>query len=101
VVVTYRAQLKALPVGYARLLLGLRLAAVAVLAFAMLRPAIQTSARDESRLQLLVLSDASRSMNTADMPGGVSRFRAARTELEKSAALWKEWTERIEVRQFD
>lgn len=101
VVVTYRAQLKALPVGYARLLLGLRLAAVVVLAFAMFRPAIQTSARDESRLQLLVLSDTSRSMNTADMPGNVSRFQAVRTELEKSAAQWKEWSERIEVRQFD
>jgi len=101
VLVTYRAQIQSLPVGLGRLLLGLRLASVAVLTFAMLRPALQSSQTDESRMQLLVLADTSRSMNTEDMPGNLSRFRSIRTDLQRYQEQWAEWSERIEVRKFD
>ena len=74
VVGTYRSQLKALPTGTARLLLGLRLLSVVALTFAMLRPALQHSETDETPVQLLVLADTSRSMNTADMPNKTSRL---------------------------
>jgi len=101
VVVTYRVQLAALPKGLARTLLGLKLAAVIVLIFAMLRPAVQKSETDESPEQLLILDDVSRSMNTADMPGNVSRFQAVRTELEKHQTKWKDWSKKVDVRMFD
>jgi Putative glutamine amidotransferase len=101
VIGTYRAQLRALPKPLARVLLGLRLASVVVLTVAMLRPAIQKSETDESQVQLLVLADASRSMNTADILGSITRFKAVRTDLEKLQEKWKNFGKKLEVRQFD
>ena len=90
VIVTYRAQLRRMTGSQGRLLLILRLLAVLLLTFAMFRPAIQKSDTDENPVQLLVLSDTGRSMNTADMPGGVSRFKAVKADLAKYEAKWKE-----------
>jgi uncharacterized membrane protein len=101
VVVTYRSQLKRLPQGQARLLLALRLLSVALLTFAMLRPAIQKSDTDDNTVQLLILSDVSRSMNTNDMTGGTSRFAAVRADLARYEPKWKELGKQVEVRQFD
>ena len=102
VIVTYRSQLKAVSPVFGRTLLGLRIASVVVLTFAMLRPAIQKSETDDSPTQLLILQDTSRSMNTADMPGDMSRFKAIRAEVDK---LQKEWPDRagkqVELRVFD
>ncbi len=101
VVVTYRAQLRRLTKGQGRLLLTLRLLAVLLLTFAMFRPAIQKSDTDENPVQLLILADTSRSMNTADMPGGISRFTAVKADLTKYGPKWKELGKKVEVRQFD
>ncbi|MBS0202645.1 MAG: hypothetical protein JSS49_07065 [Planctomycetes bacterium] len=101
VVVTYRTQLKTLPAGVSRTLLGLKLAAVIVLAVAMLRPVLQRSETDESPAQLLVVPDISRSMNTTDMPGGVTRFNAVRTDVEKILTKTKTWKGKVDVRVFD
>ena len=101
VVATYRTQLKALPVGTARMLLGLRLLSVLLLTFAMFRPALQKSETDKTPVQLLVLADTSRSMNTADMPNKSTRFQAIRADLEKYQPRWKEFGKQVEVRQFD
>lgn len=98
---TYQAQLKRLPKRQAQFLLTLRLLAVAVLTFAMFRPAIQTSDTDDNPVQLLILADTSRSMNTADMPGGVTRFNAVRADLAKYDAKWKELGKEVTVRLFD
>lgn len=101
VIITYRAQLKTLPPLLSRTLLSLKLAAVVVLTFAMLRPALQKSETDESELQLLILADVSRSTNTADMPGKMSRFQAIRTDIEKLQSRIKSWTKKVDVRLFD
>jgi hypothetical protein len=101
VLVTYRAQLRRLSGGGARLLLTLRLLSVLVLTFAMFRPALQKSDTDENPVQLLVLSDVSRSMNTADMPGRISRFKAVRADIAKYEPKWKELGKQVDVRQFD
>ena len=101
VVATYRVQLKRLPPRPARLLLALRLMAVVVLTFAMFRPAIQKSDTDDNPVQLLILSDVSRSMNTTDMPGGMTRFKAVRADLAKYEPKWKDLGKQVEVRQFD
>lgn len=101
VLVTYQAQLKRLPTRTGRLLLTLRLLTVVVLIFAMFRPALQKSDIDDNPVQLLIFSDVSRSMNTTDMPGGVSRFKAMRADLAKYEPKWKELGKQVEVRQFD
>lgn len=101
VVVTYRAQLKTAPLWVRRSLLGLKLSAVAVLAFAMLRPVVRKTDTDDSRAQIVVMDDISRSMNTADMPGQLSRFSAVRADLEKKQAKWQEWSKTVDVRVFD
>ncbi len=101
VLATYRTQLQRLPKNQARQLLTLRLLAVLLLMFAMLRPAIQRSDTDENPVQLLVLADISRSMNTNDMPGTVSRFKAVRADLARFAPKWKDLGKQVEVRQFD
>ncbi|WP_397568549.1 hypothetical protein [Schlesneria sp. T3-172] len=101
VYVTYQAQLKRLPRRQAQLLLTLRMLAVLVLTFAIFRPAIQTSDTDDNPVQLLILADTSRSMNTSDMPGGTSRFSAVRADLSRYEAKWKELGNQVTVRQFD
>ena len=98
---TYRTQLKAVPAGTARMLLGLRLLAVVLLILAMFRPAVQKTETDETPVQLLVLADVSRSMNTADMPNKKTRFQAIRADLERLEPRWKEFGKQVEVRQFD
>lgn len=101
VLTTYRTQLRPLPRGTARLLLGLRLLSVIVLTFAMFRPSLQKSDTDDTPIQLQILSDVSRSMNTADMPGNVTRFKAIRSELAKYESAWKELGKTVEVIQHD
>lgn len=101
VVLTYRSQLTRVPKPQARVLLSLRLTAVAILTLAMLRPAIQKSDTDDNPVQLLILADTSRSMNTNDMPGGESRFKAVQADLLKYEPRWKELGKQVEVRQFD
>ena len=101
VLLTYRRQLQRLPRGQARLLLTLRLLAVLLLTLAMIRPAFQKSDTDDNPVQLLVLTDISRSMNTNDMPGGGSRFKAVQADLLRYEPKWKELGKQVEVRQFD
>ena len=103
VVVTYRAQLQRLPsVGVrATVAFSAVCVRVVVLTFAMFRPAIQKSDTDDNPVQLLILADVSRSMNTTDMPGGISRFKAVRADLAKYEPKWKELGKQVEVLQKD
>jgi len=101
VVWTYRIQSAKFLASRRRLLLGLKLLAVALLVFALFRPAIQYSETDENTVQLLVAIDVSRSMNTTDGPGNVSRLQAALQDLEQQSTLWKSLGEKVSVRQFE
>jgi hypothetical protein len=101
VVVTYRWQATVLPAGRRRLLLGLKLAAVVALLFAMLRPAWQSTETDENSSQFLVAVDVSRSMNTADAGAGQTRLQAVWHDLEKRSSLWAAFAESVTVRQFE
>ena len=101
VLATYRAQLQRLSRNRSRALLSLRLLAAIVLIFAMFRPSIQKTEIDQNPVQLLILSDVSRSMNTNDMPGGISRFKAVRADLAKYEPKWKDLGKQVAVRQFD
>ncbi len=101
VLATYPGRVRHLPVFPRRLLLGLRLAAVVVLALAMVRPAIQLSETDTKSSVLVVLTDASRSMNTQDGPGGVPRRQALLKTLAECDKQLAALTDEIEIRFFD
>ena len=101
VLATYPQRVRHLPVFHRRLLLGLRLAAVVVLALAMLRPAIQLSETDKKSAVLIVLPDASRSMDTQDGPGGLTRRQALLKTLDECDRQLVALSDEIEVRFFD
>lgn len=86
--------------GY-RSLLWLRLLSALVLSIAMFRPAIQKTDNDDHPVQLQILSDISRSMNTADMPGGMTRFEAVRSDLSKNESKWKDFGKQVAVHHLD
>ena len=76
VVWSARTSFRRLTRGYRRLLIGLRLCAALLLIAAMFRPAIEIVEKQQRRAQLAFLLDMSRSMSTADMPGGLTRREA-------------------------
>ena len=64
---------------------ALRLAAVLVLLWIMLRPTVVYTQRQPQPATLVVLSDVSRSMQVTDMVGGRSRFAAMQDLVNQSA----------------
>lgn len=102
VAVSYRSQADRLPsLGRRRTVLGLKLAAVLVLLFAMFRPAVQFAETTENTAQILLLRDVSRSMNTPDGPGGKSRFQVEQDEFRRLEDVLAKLGSRVEVRKFD
>ena len=87
---TYPRRLRAVSPGTGRLLLLLRLAVVAVLAFTMLRPSLQVIEPDSRPRVFAVVMDRTRSMEVPDAAGGKTRRAALvetvgafRTQLEE------------------
>ncbi|MBX3441412.1 MAG: hypothetical protein KF774_03325 [Planctomyces sp.] len=76
VLITYPPRVRALPAPTRRLLILLRLLSALALVVGILRPALIYTEKDERGAQLIVLLDQSRSMNTPDAPGGLSRREA-------------------------
>ena len=82
---TYPTRTRHLSPTIRRTLLGLRLAAVALLIFALLRPEFRRTDTDTRDAGILVLADVSRSMTVADLPGGRTRYAALREQLAAEA----------------
>lgn len=101
VLLTYPQRVAHLPAFWRRMLIGLRLFTALVLVFALLRPALRYSDIDKQAAQVIVLTDVSRSMSTADMPGGLTRRAALLKSLADSAPLLKQLGEKVELRFFD
>lgn len=101
VVWTYRIQSRALTPTRGRLLLGLKLLAVVLLLLAALRPAVQFSEQDDNTVQLLIVSDVSRSMNTPDGSGGATRWVSAQQDLQRLSSRWKSLGDKITVRMLE
>lgn len=101
VLLTYPPRVRHLRPFWRRLLLGMRLAAAAVLIWALFRPAVRFVTVDAQSAQLVVLTDASRSMTTPDGPGGISRREALRKTLSDSRGLLEQLREKVEVRFVD
>jgi hypothetical protein len=99
--VAYRQQAQSLTPVRKRLLLTFKLAALAVLVFALFRPAVQFSETDENNVQLIVVSDTSRSMGTADGPAGKSRFEASQQDIDRHSDRWAALGKRVQIRRFE
>jgi uncharacterized membrane protein len=101
VLLTYPPRVRHLPKVQRRFLLGLRLAGVAALTMAMLRPAIEFRNTDHAPAILFVLGDASRSMTTPDGPAGATRRKALVSKVDECRPLWDKLGKSVEVRYID
>ena len=101
VLILYPPRVRHLPAFSRRMLLGLRLIAVLALVFAMFRPAIHVTETDNKSAVLFVLGDASRSMNTKDGPGGISRREALLKTLNDCKDQIAELKNKFDIRMFD
>ena len=97
VLATYPPRVRHLAPGARRALLGLRLAGVAALTFALLRPELRREEADRDDPAVLLLADASRSMTVRDEPGGAARYARLREILGESADALTELAESAEV----
>ncbi|GAB4158805.1 MAG: hypothetical protein Tsb009_36070 [Planctomycetaceae bacterium] len=106
VLTTYPKRIRHLRPFDRRLLLGLRLATVGLIALAMLRPAIKVprSENSDEKQILYILADSSRSMKTLEGVG-TSGSQSRRAYLLKTVAasqpILEELPENVEIRYFD
>src|SRR5437016_4696976 len=101
VITTYPARVRHLPKLTRRILFGLRLASVAALAMAMIRPALEFRNTDRAPAVMYVLADASRSMSTPDGPAGTTRRKAVVNLMAECKALWEQLGKSVEIRFVD
>lgn len=101
IVWTYPRRLRSVSAGTGRLLLLLRLAVVAVLAFTMLRPSLQVIEPDSRPRVFAVVMDRTRSMEVPDAAGGKTRRAALVETVGAFRAQLEEIGENTEVRFFD
>jgi uncharacterized membrane protein len=97
----YPRRIRHLPASRQRLLMLCRTAFLALLFLASLRPALVLEKQDESEAVIYLVSDASRSMQTADEPGGITRRDSLRKLLEKVSPSLAELAEKFEIRRRD
>lgn len=101
VLLTYPARVRHLPKTQRRLLLALRLASVAALALAMIRPALEFRNTDTARAVFYFLADSSQSMNTQDGPGGTTRRRALLNRVEDARSILDQLGKSVDLRFVD
>lgn len=97
----YPRRIQHLPAARQRLLLLCRTAFLALLFLASLRPALVLERQNESEAVIYIVSDASRSMQTADEPGGATRRESLRSLLQKASPAFTELAEKFEIRRRD
>lgn len=97
----YPRRIRQLSTGWRRTLIALRLAIVLLLCVLMLRPVVVFESTDKSEAILYVLTDASRSMQTTDIPGGGSRREAVLKTLTEADPSLKTIAEKTEIRIRD
>jgi len=98
---TYPQRLTPFPPWMRRVLLGLRLTAALLLILATLRPVMQWSKKNDRAALLPVLTDISRSMNTKDGPGGISRFEAQQKILSDNQSLFEQLAKKVQLPAYE
>ncbi len=97
IVWTYRTRLAALPPRSRRTLLGLRLAAWAILTFAMFRPAIDLQLNDDRPQVIVILGDDSRSMGIKEGTEGLTRRQQLLKVLAAAEPDFKAFPKGVEL----
>lgn len=97
----YPRRIRHLSTGWRKCLIALRLAIVSVLCLLLLRPFVVFESQDQSDSILYVLTDASRSTQTEDVPGGGTRRQAMLRILETAGPDLKAIGEKAEIRFRD
>lgn len=101
VLLTYPPRVRHLSPRHRFLLVSVRLAAAAWLIWGMLRPEIQFTEHDRKNALMFLVGDASRSMTTKDITGGVSRRKALVDLVAANEDRIKSLGTQIETRRFD
>lgn len=101
VLVTYPSRIQALPTGRRRLMLGLRLMSATLLIVATVRPAIEYSEINERGAEIVFLLDQSRSMNTPDGPGGLTRRQQLLKTFEEIQKPLEALREKVDIRLIE
>lgn len=101
VLFTYPNRLRQLPRKDRRLLIGLRLFAVFLLAVAMFRPVLHRKSEDKQTYYLYFLLDDSHSMTTPDGPGGTPRRRELMKTLVEAEKTIESFGKQVVIRFFD
>ena len=101
IVAGYAARLRGLPPGRRRLLLGLRLAVVLLLLFALLRPSLRQVEPDSQPRVFVIMMDLSRSMTIRDGAGGVTRRQALVDTIARHRERLESLGDNVEIRLYD
>ncbi|MEQ9066363.1 MAG: hypothetical protein RLO18_06545 [Gimesia chilikensis] len=101
VLTTYPGRVRHFSHPIRRTLIGLRLLIVLLLAFMMLRPAIELTDKTVRQSWLYILADSSRSMQTQDGPASTPRRNELLKTLETAQPAFKEMDKNIKIRRFD
>jgi len=83
-----------------QVLIGLRLAVIALVLLAMLRPTMVRVEMIRQSATLVLLADSSRSMEVADAAGKKTRWETELTALDDSLPVLRELAKRFEVKLF-
>ena len=97
----YPRRIRQLSAGWRWTLVALRLAIIVVLCLLLLRPYVVFESHDESDAILYILTDASRSMQTEDIPGGGTRRQVLLKILAAAEPGLKAISEKAEIRFRD
>lgn len=83
-----------------RVLLGLRLAAVALVLLAMLRPTLVHTSTKKQSATLVILCDQSRSMSVSDAVNNQTRWESLRGVLQDAASTLQDLSEDLELQIY-
>lgn len=95
----YPRRIRHLSVVRQRLLLSIRVLLALLLLCLMLRPSLLLTSQSVEKSVIYVLGDLSRSMQTPDAPGSLTRLQAQQQLLTEAAQLLEQFDESVEVRR--
>lgn len=98
---SYRAKLERLSSFRGKLLLGLRMASLLILLFVFLRPSIEFTSSETEGMVLIMVGDSSRSMETPDGPGSISRRQALLNTLDENSETLQKLSEKVTLQRYD
>ncbi|MBD3673783.1 MAG: hypothetical protein HUJ26_09695 [Planctomycetaceae bacterium] len=98
---SYRSKLTRLSPLRGKMLLGLRVVALLILLFLFLRPSFEFTSSETEGMVLMIVGDSSRSMETPDGPGSISRRQALLNTLAENDETLKELSEKVTIQRFD